>query len=130
MSVVSDEAGADNSTNQRPKRKQVGRPFQKGVSGNPGGRPAELREVVELARAHTAEAIQRLVEWARSDHPSASPKACEVLIDRGWGKPVQPNEHTGKDGGPIQTQAVTDERPPLDQFLAEFRAAREQETKH
>ena len=33
-----------------------GRPFQKGQSGNPGGRPKVAAEVKELARVHTAEA--------------------------------------------------------------------------
>jgi hypothetical protein len=37
----------------------------------------------------------------RSDNPKASVAATQALLDRGWGKPVQPNEHTGKDGAPL-----------------------------
>jgi Family of unknown function (DUF5681) len=36
-------------------------PFEKGQSGNPGGRPKVVAEVKELARAHTGEAIETLV---------------------------------------------------------------------
>jgi len=39
----------------------IGKPFQKGQSGNPGGRPKVVAEVKELAREHTAEAIETLV---------------------------------------------------------------------
>ena len=36
-------------------------PFEKGQSGNPGGRPKVVAEIKELARAHTGEAIKTLV---------------------------------------------------------------------
>jgi hypothetical protein len=32
---------------------KIGKPFQKGQAGNPGGRPKVLAEVEELARQHT-----------------------------------------------------------------------------
>jgi hypothetical protein len=43
-------------------RKIVGGRFQKGVSGNPGSRPKELRDVTELARLHSPKAIKPLAE--------------------------------------------------------------------
>ncbi len=66
------------------------RPFKKGQSGNPGGRPAGSQEVRELARTYTAEAIECLAQWMRQNkHPSASVAAANAILDRGWGKPVQ-----------------------------------------
>ncbi len=76
-------------------------PFPKGYSGNPGGRPKEVREVVELARQYTTIAITRLADWTQSDDPRASVAAAQALLDRGWGKPMQPNELSGKDGAPV-----------------------------
>lgn len=39
-----------------------GRPFRKGVSGNPGGRPKVLGDVQELARQQSPLAIETLAE--------------------------------------------------------------------
>jgi hypothetical protein len=68
-----------------------GKPFKKGQSGNPGGRPKVVAEVKELAREHTAEAIQTLVSIM--DNPKAAPasrvSAANALLDRGYGKPPQ-----------------------------------------
>ena len=64
-------------------------PFQKGQSGNPGGRPKEIAEVKELARQYTAEAIERLLFWMRSRDPRASVAAAQALLDRAYGKAPQ-----------------------------------------
>jgi hypothetical protein len=69
-----------------------GRPFRKGVSGNPGGRSKALRAVETAAKAHTDAAIETLAEICadRTAPPSARVSAAAALLDRGWGKPTQP----------------------------------------
>jgi hypothetical protein len=69
----------------------IGRPFKKGESGNPGGRPKVVAEVKELARRHTTDAIQTLVSIMKdpSSAPAARVSAANALLDRGYGKPPQ-----------------------------------------
>jgi hypothetical protein len=74
---------------QRRKLKPRGRPFPKGTSGNPKGRPKEHEDVKRAAREYTVESIARLAHWMRSDDPRASVMAAEKLLDRGWGRPSQ-----------------------------------------
>jgi len=78
--------------------------FEKGKSGNPGGRPKAEGEVKELARAYTVESIEKLAEWMRSDNAKASVSAATALLDRGWGRPAQ--AITGPDGGALQFQQI------------------------
>jgi hypothetical protein len=74
---------------RRRKPKSPGRPFLKGTSGNPGGRPKGNEDVKEAARQYTVESIERLAFWMRSNDPRASVLASDKLLDRGWGRPSQ-----------------------------------------
>ena len=68
-----------------------GRPFPKGISGNPGGRPKILGDVQELARQKSPEAIDTLSNIMRDEKapPAARVAAANALLDRGYGKPTQ-----------------------------------------
>ncbi len=80
---------SDNGT--APENRDVSGRFPRGVSGNPGGRPRALREVLDMARAHTTRAIERLAELVESEDEGIALRACEALIDRAWGKPSDPS---------------------------------------
>jgi uncharacterized protein DUF5681 len=73
-----------------------GRPFEKGKSGNPGGRPKVLGDVQELARQQSPDAINTLGDIMRDDKapPAARVAAANALLDRGYGKPTQPISQT------------------------------------
>jgi hypothetical protein len=66
-----------------------GKPFVKGISGNPKGTSWRIAEVKALALSHSAEAVERLVTHMRSKNPKISLAACVALLDRGLGRPVQ-----------------------------------------
>jgi len=78
--------------------------FLKGAVANPGGRRSGGRQLRDLARTHTQEAVETLQTLMRDEDVDAKAriKAAEVLLDRGWGRaPVQ-----------VETPAVK----PIDQM--------------
>jgi hypothetical protein len=59
---------------------------------------AQQATISDIARRHTVEAVEALLDVMRSGSDSARVAAANSILDRGYGKPVQAVEHTGKDG--------------------------------
>ena len=90
----------------KPRRKRgPGKPFEKGVSGNPGGRPKDAFKIAEYARQFSTEAIDKIVAVMRNPEADlrAVIAAAVAILDRGIGKPMQPTQQQqlGADGQPI-----------------------------
>lgn len=63
----------------------VGKPFEPGKSGNPGGRP---KGIAAKAREHTDRAVEVLVQGMEDDDRRVRIAAAKELLDRGYGKPL------------------------------------------
>ena len=75
------------------------------------GRPVGSRDtatieqrgtIEELARSHAPTAMATLVDIAaKGESEAARVSAANAILDRGYGKPMQAMEHTGKDGAAL-----------------------------
>src|SRR5215470_17777923 len=89
--TMTEQLAAISEKTAKPKRKPRGKPFQKGQSGNPGGRPKQVHEITALAHEFSEEAILKLAELMRGKGvpPKTVIAAINSLLDRGIGKPMQ-----------------------------------------
>lgn len=80
--------------------------FLPGTCPNPNGRPQSIAELRKLARSHTVECIEKLIEMVRDPFTDGKVKctAIGMLLDRGYGRPQQQIEV----GGPGAFQNMTD----------------------
>lgn len=76
-------------------------------AGRPKGRKSDATlEIEARAKEYAGDALKALADIAaRGESETARVSAAVALLDRGYGRPRQAVEHTGKDGGPVQVQA-------------------------
>lgn len=92
--------------------------FAGGRSANPGGRPAGLHSLTELARQRTAQAVALLAEIMADAEASAAARvsaACAIL-DRGWGRPTQPIADAREDVSAMSDDELASEINRLEQL--------------
>ena len=77
--------------------------FQRGQSGNPGGRsklPADIREAF---KARAPQALEVLTRCLQSDDDRIAMMAAQAILDRGYGKPTQSiDANINEDGGSVR----------------------------
>ena len=62
--------------------------FEKGKSGNPGGRPKLPEGVRELAQTKAPEAFMRICDLINDNDQRIALSACSVVLERAYGRPA------------------------------------------
>ena len=104
---------------EKGKTPKGAKPFKKGQSGNPNGRPKKLPQIDELLadvlgeEKDGIEAAKAILMALRAKATKGDVRAAEVLLDRAYGKAKQSLDHTTKGESikapPIQWVTSSDE---------------------
>ena len=63
--------------------------FQRGRSGNPGGRPKLPADIREAFKAKAPQALEVLTRCLQSEDDRIAMMAAQAILDRGYGRPTQ-----------------------------------------
>lgn len=85
-----------------------GTPRPSGSGRKPGTPNRITKDVREAAQKHGSKALKKLVDLMSDKDPRVSLAATREILDRAYGRPVSPQEISGKDGAPLLPP--TDER--------------------
>jgi HPt (histidine-containing phosphotransfer) domain-containing protein len=97
------------------------KPWPKGVSGNPGGRPKKKlidQALEELLLSNDSELAVTIAKKLLVRAKSGEVKAIQLVAERVQGKPRAKMEVSGPDGGELQLLNMTDDQ--IDERMAEL----------
>jgi len=79
------------------RRRGKGRPFKKGESGNPKGRPPidyNIKAACQKLAPNLIEILKNIAESEDAKHADRI-RAADILLDRGFGRAIQPTKDLG-----------------------------------
>lgn len=84
-----------------PKQLANLKPFKKGESGNPNGKPALYPGFLKAMRERSPKAIELIDEALNSEDAWRQQWAVQQVLDRAWGKAPQAITGEGGEGGVV-----------------------------
>ena len=113
------------SSERTKKQRGPGKPFVKGICPNPAGRPKLPDSIKDAFKALAPESIEvlRQIMQNKEARDGDRLRAAEIILNRGYGTPVQSIELSNKDGDPFGVMSLTYEQAV--EKLKELRADNE-----
>lgn len=124
---MSDICGVDNPQQRTVIARNEHGHWKPGQSANPGGRAPIIREVRDLARQYTVEAIEGLLKIGRTSKSDAAQVAAWTeILNRGWGKAPAKNDDDSDAFEHFSPEARALINSVCDLLLDKFRSERAQ----